>query len=155
MTVTSRLWSSCAGADIFREGIGLFAFGVGGRGFSGGLISKTDFDRVGSSFGSSVVKGPTGVLVFLFRGSGDGDSAPELGGGAIIIGDRERGEGGGRRGLFGRPGRPGSGLFGGSNGLEIPLEKKIGQVRSELPASFDLANVFVQCKVFLPYKTKL
>ena len=132
MTVTSRLWSICAGADIFREGIGLFAFGVGGRGFSGGLISKTDFGRVGSSFGSSVVKGLTGVLVFLFRGSGDVDSAPELGGGAIVIGDRERGEGGGRRGLFGRPGRPGGGLFGGSNGVEIPLEKKLVQVRSEL-----------------------
>ena len=56
--------------------------------------------------------------MILLRGDGDRESAPGLGGGAIFTGGWGRGAGGGRRGLFGRPGRPGSGLLGGSNGVE-------------------------------------
>lgn len=118
MTVTSRSLSNCAGADILRGGSGLFAFGAGGRGLSGGFISKAERDRVAVPRGRNVVAGPTGVLVILFRGSGDLDSASGLGGRNTPTGDWGRGAGGGRRGLVGRPGRPGSGLFGASTGVE-------------------------------------
>ena len=80
----------------------------------GGFISKEGRARVVSTGGAD--NGVIGGLIF-FRGSGD-RSAPALGEGAVLNGDWDRGEGGGRRGLLGRSGRSGSGFFGGSIGLE-------------------------------------
>lgn len=103
MTLTSPVLSNWAGEDTLRRGRGLF-LGAGGRGLEGGFISKLEDIGI------------TGALTLL-RGSGD-RSAPGLGEGATLNGDEGRGEGGGRRGLLGRSGRPGSGFFGGSIGLE-------------------------------------
>ena len=86
---------------------------AGGRGLAGGFISKAERERAALPFGSCLVKDSNGSLVILLRGSGDRDSAATLGGG-IPTGDCGQGPGGGRRGLIGRPGRTGSGLFGGS-----------------------------------------
>ena len=109
MTVTSRPLPNLTGADIFRIGSGLF-FGAGGRGLSGGF--KPTEER--GLWGSVVA----GALVIRFRGKGDRDSPPGFGDGDIFMGDSDRGSGGGRRGLLGRTGRTGSGLFGGSDGVD-------------------------------------
>ena len=95
-----------SGDDTDRRGRGLFDLGAGGSGLEGGFISKVERDRAGS----------TGDWDIFLRGNGERDSGPGLGG--TLNGDWDRGDGGGRRGLFGRSGRPGNGFFGGSIGLE-------------------------------------
>lgn len=84
----------------------------------GGLISKRDREfSIGSEFNDIA-----GVLFFL---RGRGERAPDLGVGVwALSGDSARGEGGGRRGLFGRSGRPGSGFFGGSIGEETLFNER-------------------------------
>ena len=72
----------------------------------GGFISKVERDTALS----------TDDVDIFFRGNGERDSGPGLGG--TLNGDWDRGDGGGLRGLFGRSGRPGNGFFGGSIGLE-------------------------------------
>lgn len=80
----------------------------------GGFISKVERDCAVSSDDTDI---------FLRDdGEGERDSCPGLGG--TLNGDWDRGDGGGRRGLFGRSGRPGNGFFGGSIGLETFFKER-------------------------------
>lgn len=114
MTVTSRFLARNAGEDILRAGSGLLPLGAGGRGFAGGFISNAERERVGLPFCKCGAIFDIGELVILLRGVGDRDSPPDLGGSVNPFGDWREG----RLGLFGRSGGLGSGLLGGSSGVD-------------------------------------